>query len=57
MGLSLIYRSREQQALQFIREAGYLTGDLPHLLGQLLRQAPYPQLLRSEQLFFASWTA
>ena len=28
-----------QQALQFIREAGYLTGDLPHLLGQLLRQA------------------
>ena len=28
-----------QQALQFIREAGYLTGDLTHLLGQLLRQA------------------
>jgi hypothetical protein len=40
VGLSLIYRSREQQALQFIREGGYLTGDLPHLLlGQLLRQA------------------
>ena len=26
-----------QQALQFIREAGYLTGDLPDLLGQNLR--------------------
>ena len=39
VGLSLIYRSRGHQALQFIREGGYLTGDLPHLLGQLLRQA------------------
>ena len=40
VGLSLIYRSREQQALQFIREGGYLTSDLPHLLlGQLLRPA------------------
>ena len=28
----------EQQVLQFIREDGYLTGGLPHLLGQLLRQ-------------------
>ena len=27
-----------QEALQFIREDGYLTGGLPHLLDRLLRQ-------------------
>ena len=28
-----------QQVLQFVREDGYLTGGLSHLLGQLLRQS------------------